>query len=81
MNCARPIVAMLMVGNAPDGRSGEAMGLKHTVNHLARLVFPVIAGSIACGSRLSFILPMNGFRLGTPDLLGRPENVNRDTPR
>ena len=32
--------------NSAEGRSGEALGLRITVNHLSRVIGPVVFGSI-----------------------------------
>lgn len=38
---------MLMFSNSRDSRSGEALGLKFTVNQMTKLISPVIFGTIA----------------------------------
>src|SRR4029077_6404749 len=47
MGCCGPIVTMLMFSSSATGRSGEALGLKVTLNHLTKVVSPIIFGSIA----------------------------------
>lgn len=46
MASGQPIVMMLTFSNSAEGRSGEALGLRVTVNHLTRVISPVIFGSI-----------------------------------
>ncbi len=45
-SCGQPITMSLSFSNASEGRSGEAMGLRMTINHLTRVVGPMIFGSI-----------------------------------
>ncbi len=47
LGCTGPIITMLMFSNSPPGRSGEAVGLKITSNHLTKVISPVIFGSVA----------------------------------
>jgi hypothetical protein len=46
MGCGRPIIIMMTFSNAAEGRSGEALGLRITVNHLARMIGTVVFGMI-----------------------------------
>lgn len=47
MSVGQPITLSLSYSNAKDGRSGELMGLRQTVNHATRIVVPVIFGGLA----------------------------------
>jgi MFS family permease len=47
MGAGQPIITMLIFRYAPEGRSGEAIGLKVTTNHLTNMVSPILFGSIA----------------------------------
>src|SRR5262249_55869900 len=47
MGTCGPIITMLMFIGAPEGRSGEALGLKITINHMTKVVTPVIFGAVA----------------------------------
>lgn len=46
LGCGPPITMMLTYAQSPAGRSGEALGLRLTVNHLARVIGPLVFGSI-----------------------------------
>ena len=46
MGCGQPVTLMLMFSNSVEGRSGEALGLRMTVNHSTRLVAPTVFGAI-----------------------------------
>ena len=42
----QPITMMLSFSNSADGRSGEVMGLRQSVNHGTRVIAPVVFGAI-----------------------------------
>ena len=75
MGCCGPIVTMLMFGNAPAGRSGEALGLKVTINHLTKVISPVISGSIATAFGLPPVFWINAVMLGTGGVLSWPKKA------
>ena len=62
---------MLMFSNSPPGRSGEAVGLKVTVNHLTKVVSPVIFGTVAGAFGLAAVFWMNAVVLGSGGWLSR----------
>ncbi len=78
MGCCGPIVTMLMFGNAPEGRSGEALGLKMTVNHLTKVVSPIIFGSVASVLGLSAVFWLNSAMLGTGGYMSAPKAKIKD---
>ena len=46
LGCGQPLSIMLTYNRAPQGRSGEALGLRLTVNKFIQLAVPLIFGSI-----------------------------------
>lgn len=75
MGCTGPIVTMLMFGRSPPGRSGEALGLKVTVNHLTKVVGPVFFGSIAGAFGVFAVFWVNAMMLGTGGVLSQPKKA------
>lgn len=73
MGCCGPIVTMIMYGNSPEGRSGETLGLKITVNHLTKMVSPIVLGSIASAFGLFPVFWTNALMLGAAGVLSRPK--------
>jgi MFS family permease len=71
MGCGQPIVTMQMFSNSAEGRSGEALGLRMTVNHLTRMVGPVIFGVVGSSFGLAAVFWINGLMLGGGSLLAR----------
>jgi len=47
MSVGQPITLSLSFSNAKDGRSGELMGLRQSVNHATRIAVPVVFGGMA----------------------------------
>jgi len=46
LGCGQPLSMMLTYARAPTGRSGEALGLRLTVNHFTHVVTPLAFGAI-----------------------------------
>ena len=53
MGCAQPVTLMLIFSRAPEGRSGEALGMRITINQFMHIVVPILFGSLGTlsGSR------------------------------
>jgi MFS family permease len=73
MGCGQPIITMLMFSHSAEGRSGEALGLRITVNHLTRVVGPVVFGSIASVLGLLPLFWINALMLASGGMLSRPK--------
>jgi MFS family permease len=46
LGSAQPLTIMLTYDHAPEGRSGEALGMRVTVNKLTQIAVPLIFGGI-----------------------------------
>jgi predicted MFS family arabinose efflux permease len=64
MGLGTPITLMLMFNNSPSGRSGEAMGLRMSVDNLVRIVSPIVFGAVASGFGLAAVFWINALMLG-----------------
>src|SRR6185503_1716545 len=73
MGCGGPLITMLMFSHSSQGRSGEALGLRMTVNHLSRVVLPVIFGSIGSVFGLAAAFWLNALMMGGGGLMSRPD--------
>jgi MFS family permease len=71
MGCAAPIAMMLMYTRSEEGRSGEAMGLRLTVDNLTRLVSPLLFGLLASGIGLAAVFWLNALMLGVGGAFAR----------
>ena len=71
--CGQPIITMLMFSHSTEGRSGEALGLRITVNHLTRVVSPVVFGSIASALGVLPLFWISAVLLGAGGTIARPK--------
>ena len=81
MGCGQPIVTMQMFTNSAEGRSGEALGLRMTVNHLTRVVGPVLFGVIGSSFGLAAVFWINGLMLGGGSAITRGASSNSQTDK
>ncbi len=69
--CGQPITMMMTFSNSQEGRSGEALGLRSSVNHLTRVVGPVLFGYVASATGLAAVFWINALMLGGGGILNR----------
>ena len=74
MGCGQPIVTMQMFSNSAEGRSGEALGLRMTVNHFTKIVGPVAFGAVGSAFGLFTVFWLNALLLGAGSVMSRPRN-------
>ncbi len=77
MGCGQPITLMMTYGNSPEGRSGEAMGLRVTVNHMTRVIVPVVFGSVGSLFGLFPVFWINALLLASGGAITRPGKIGR----
>ncbi|HWI14361.1 MAG TPA: MFS transporter, partial [Burkholderiales bacterium] len=65
MGCGQPITMMMTFSSSAEGRSGEALGLRLTVNHLTRVVGPVLFGALGSAFGLPSIFWLNALLLAS----------------
>jgi predicted MFS family arabinose efflux permease len=70
--CGQPIITMLMFSHSTAGRSGEALGLRITVNHLTRTLSPVLFGSLASVFGVAPLFWFSSALLSVGGALARP---------
>jgi MFS family permease len=63
LGCAQPLTILLTYNHAPAGRSGEALGLRLTVNKLTQIIVPVVFGGIGSTFGLLPVFWANGVFL------------------
>ena len=69
--CGGPIVTMLTFTNSAQGRSGEALGLRMTINHLTRVVSPLAFGAIGSAFGLLPVFWISALMLASGGTLFR----------
>ena len=60
LGCAQPLTILLTYNHAPAGRSGEALGLRLTVNKLTQIAVPVVFGGLGSAFGLIPVFWANG---------------------
>jgi MFS family permease len=75
MGCGQPITLMQTFSTSTEGRSGEAMGLRVTVNQLTRVIVPVLFGSIGSLLGLFPVFWLNALMLASGGAITKPCTV------
>ncbi|HEX7557589.1 MAG TPA: MFS transporter [Usitatibacter sp.] len=60
LGCAQPLTILLTYNHAPPGRSGEALGMRLSVNKLAQILVPVVFGGLGTAFGLLLVFWANG---------------------
>ena len=63
LGCAQPLTILLTYNHAPPGRSGEALGLRLTVNKLTQIAVPLAFGALGSAFGLVPVFLANGVFL------------------
>jgi MFS family permease len=81
LGCAQPLTILLTYNHAPAGRSGEALGLRLTVNKLTQIVVPLAFGAMGSAFGLLPVFWANGVFLlagGAVSLAERKVSATRN---
>ena len=60
LGCAQPLTILLTYNHAPEGRSGEALGMRLTVNKLTQIAVPLLFGGLGSAFGLYPVFWANG---------------------
>jgi predicted MFS family arabinose efflux permease len=71
MGCAQPVTLMLIFSRAPEGRSGEALGLRVTINQITHIAVPILFGTIGSVFGVAPVFLANALILAGGGLLNR----------
>jgi MFS family permease len=77
MGCGQPITMMMTFSNSTHGRSGEAMGLRITVNNLTRMIGQVLFGSIGSVFGVFSVFWVNALMLASGWAVSHPHSIGR----
>lgn len=77
MGCGQPLTTMLMFAHCAEGRTGETLGLRLTVNNVMRVAGPALFGVIATFTGLTAVFIINGVMMGAGGLLSRPRRTTK----
>ena len=81
LGCAQPLTIILTYNHAPPGRSGEALGLRLTVNKLTQIAVPLAFGALGSAFGLLPVFWANGVFLlagGVVSLAERRVSATKD---
>jgi MFS family permease len=74
MGCGQPLTMSLIYSRAPEGRSGEALGLRVSINNFMHIVVPLLFGTIGSVLGVAPVFMANALILGSGGvLIGRAE--------
>ena len=79
MGCGQPLTTMLMFARCAEGRTGETLGLRLTVNNVMRVAGPAVFGVVASITGLTAVFIMNGMMMGIGGWMSRPRRKADDT--
>jgi MFS family permease len=72
LGCGQPLTLSLIYARAPQGRSGEALGLRVTINNFMHIVVPLMFGTIGSVFGVAPVFVANALILGgAGGLIGR----------
>ncbi len=78
LNVSQPISLIIMYARSPEGRSGEALGVRFAADNATKLVGPVIFGAIAAAAGVVALFWINAVMLAGGGLLVRPSGKSKD---
>jgi MFS family permease len=74
MGCGQPLTMSLIYSRAPEGRSGEALGLRVSINNFMHIVVPLLFGTIGTLLGVAPVFIANAVILGGGGvLIGRAD--------
>ena len=71
MGCAQPVTLMLVYNRAPEGRSGEALGMRVTINQFTHIVVPIVFGTLGTAFGVAPVFLANALILAVGGVLNR----------
>jgi len=76
MGCAQPVTLMLIFSRAPEGRSGEALGMRITINQFMHIAVPILFGSLGTFFGVAPVFFINSVILAGGGWLNRERGKN-----
>jgi MFS family permease len=71
MGCSQPVSLMLIYDRAPPGRSGEALGLRLTINNFMHIAVPMIFGTLGTAFGVAPVFYANAALLAAGGAIAR----------
>jgi MFS family permease len=84
LGCGQPLAMILIYESSPDGRTGEALGLRTSLNKMIQIGVPLVFGSIGSALGLMAVFWSNALLLLSSARLGargsRPPAKRKEAP-
>src|SRR5688572_16148194 len=80
MGCAQPVTLMLVYSRAPEGRSGEALGMRVTINQFTHIVVPIVFGTLGSAFGVAPVFAINALIQAGGGLVSRGAAAKADPP-
>jgi MFS family permease len=77
IGCGAPLSMVLVYNRTPEGRSGEAMGLRQTVNKATEVAVPLVFGSISTAFSMAPVFVLVAVLLSSGGVLMKREGSER----
>jgi MFS family permease len=77
MGCIDPVTIMLTFSNSVEGRSGEALGMRITINQLTGTIIPVVFGVIGSAFGAFPVFWLNALMLASGGAFNMPRRIGR----
>jgi MFS family permease len=71
MGCGQPLIMMMIYNRAPEGQSGEALGLRQTINHFTHMAVPLAFGALGSAFGVWPVFAVNSLMLLSSGYLSR----------
>lgn len=71
MGCAQPVTLMLVYSRAPEGRSGEALGMRVTINQITHIIVPIVFGTLGSAFGVASVFVINALIQAGGGILNR----------
>ncbi len=69
--CGQPLTLMMIYARAPEGRSGEALGLRMAINNVTHIIVPLFFGALGTAFGVAPVFLANAAMLGVGGMLSR----------
>ena len=69
--CGQPLTLMMIYARAPEGRSGEALGLRMAINNVTHIAVPLFFGVLGTAFGVTPVFLANAAMLGVGGMLSR----------
>jgi len=75
LGCIQPLTLLYMFATAQEGRAGEAIGLRLTINNIARIITPALFGLIGAAAGLATVFWCTAALMGLGGTTARPKSA------